>query len=205
PDALLAAVAALADEGKTYDAAHLLTRQRSATHCSAAVTAAARRLAGLAATDTQRADLLSTAVTCAAAQVDEALQRDLLALDAATRGLADRGRNLKVLLVTVDLALRSRRWEVLDALVGSPAYVERWLDGGAAAATAALVAHHAAGVLRGVPRTPASTQRAFAALCARPAADLATLRAEAAAVRAPGAGAARAEQALKTLVTSAHP
>ena len=157
---------ALADEGKTYDAAHLLTRQRSATHCSAAVTGLARRLAGLAATDTQRADLLSTAVTCAAAQVDEALQRDLLALDAATRGLADRGRNLKVLLVTVDLALRARRWEVLAALVGSPTYVERWLDGGAAAATAALVAHHAAGVLRGVPRAPASTERA-SSRCAR--------------------------------------
>jgi hypothetical protein len=203
PDALLAAVAALADEGKTYDATHLLTRQRSATHCSAGVTALARRLAGLAATDTQRADLLSTAVTCAAAQVDEALQRDLLALDAATRGLADRGRNLKVLLVTVDLALRSRRWDVLDALVGSAGYVERWLDGGAAAATAALVAHHAAGVLRGVPRAAGDTERAYTMLCAQPAPDLAALCAEATAVRRPRASPARAEQALATLVTAA--
>lgn len=148
PDAFTQAVEALRADGRVYDAAVLLSRQRQESHCSPAITGAARALGRAASLGPSlRADLLSVAVNCTSAALTDAVVEDLLALEAETRRLPDLGRNLRVVFFVVELGLRDRRWDVLARLAGQPDFVERWMRVSPYAATAALLIGHAAAAL----------------------------------------------------------
>jgi hypothetical protein len=206
PDAFTRAVQALTSEGKDYEAAVLLARQRAGAHCNPTLGAAARTLgAGSALPASLRADLLSVAINCSASNLDDRVIADVIALDATTRALADPTRNFKVLLFSTDLALRARRWDLLVKMAAQPDFVSRWLDGSPAAGTAALLVDHAAAVLSGAKVDVERTKNAFQVFCQTFAsADRAELCADVEALRKGGADArARAEQGLGRLVTAA--
>ncbi|AUX42755.1 uncharacterized protein SOCE26_041880 [Sorangium cellulosum] len=152
PDAFTAAVEALRQGGRLYDAGVLLARQRRDGHCGPLVLAAARALGRAPALGPAlRADLLSVAVSCAAAALDASVVDDLMALDDATRALPDLGRNLKVVLFATELAVREQRWDVLARLSKQPELVERWAGVSAGASATALLIQTAAAVLAGEP------------------------------------------------------
>jgi hypothetical protein len=178
PDAFTAAVEALVQGGRLYDAGVLLARQRREGHCGPRVLAAARALGRAPALGPAlRADLLSVAVRCAAAALDDAVVDDLLALDGETRALPDLGRNLNVVLFATELSARAGRWDLLAKLAKQPAFVDRWMAEDADAAATALLIEAAAAALAGepLPRSGGARERlcgapptgARAALCAQ--------------------------------------
>jgi hypothetical protein len=190
PDAFTRAVEDLRASGRLYDAATLLTRQRREGHCGPLILAAARAL-GRSTTlgPLVRADLLSVAVNCTAAVGGPDVAADLLALDAATRALADPGRSLKVLLSVADLAARTDQWALLDQLVTQPDFLDRWSTVHPTAAAAALLFAHASAVVAGRAVDLDKTRAAYDLVCTIfPPGDRAEVCADLAALRAPPAG-----------------
>ncbi|WP_437986881.1 hypothetical protein [Sorangium sp. So ce117] len=152
PDAFTAAVEALRQSGRLYDAGVMLARQRREGHCGPAVLAAARALGRAPSLGPAlRADLLSVAVRCAAAALDASVVDDLMALDGETRALPDLGRNLKVVLFATELAVREQRWDVLSRLSKQPDFVGRFRGEDEGAAATARLIEAAAAVLAGDP------------------------------------------------------
>ncbi|WP_437593692.1 hypothetical protein [Sorangium sp. So ce1000] len=155
PDAFTAAVEALRQSGRLYDASVMLARQRREGHCGPVVLAAARALGRAPSLGpAMRADLLSVAVRCAAASLDSSVVDDLLALDNETRALPDLGRNLKVVLFATELAVREQRWDVLSRLSKQPDFVGRFRGESEGAAATARLIETAAAVLAGEPAPP---------------------------------------------------
>ncbi|WP_437978506.1 hypothetical protein WMF11_19225 [Sorangium sp. So ce295] len=152
PDAFTAAVEALRQSGRLYDAGVMLARQRREGHCGPVVLAAARALGRAPSLGPAlRADLLSVAVRCAAAALDASVVDDLMALDGETRALPDLGRNLKVVLFATELAVREQRWDVLSRLSKQPDFVGRFRGASEDAAATARLIEAAAAVLAGEP------------------------------------------------------
>ncbi|WP_437900543.1 hypothetical protein [Sorangium sp. So ce124] len=181
PDAFTAAVEALRQSGRLYDAGVMLARQRREGHCGPVVLAAARALGRAPSLGPAlRADLLSVAVRCAAAALDASVVDDLMALDGETRALPDLGRNLKVVLFATELAVREQRWDVLSRLSKQPDFVGRFRGESESAATTARLIEAAAAVLSGEPAPrDAPGDGARDAPCGEPlAGDLAALCAE---------------------------
>jgi hypothetical protein len=150
PDAFVRAVEALRTDGRLYDAAVLLTRQRHESHCNPALVAAARSLGrstmlGPVLTN----DLLSVAVNCSLADPDKAMEDDILVLDADTRKMADPMRNFRLALFVAELGERTGRWGPLGRLTAQPDFVSRWARQSSTATAAALVLDHAAAILNG--------------------------------------------------------
>ena len=186
PDALTRAVDDLRADGRLYDAATLLTRQRREGHCGPRILAASRAL-GRAPTlgPLVRADLLSVAVNCTAAAGGADVSADLLALDAATRALPDPARRLKVLLSVAELATRTDQFALLDQLASQPDFVDRWMTVHPTAATAALLFAHASAVIAGRPLDLEKTRAAYQLVCELyPPGDRAEICADLAALRA---------------------
>ena len=156
PDAFMTAVEELRAEGNLYDAATLLARHRRPGHCSPAILAASRSLAG---NDTLgpvlRADLYSTAINCSLPSITPELTQDLASLDAETRKLPDPGRNLDVVLFATELSLRTGRFEPLAKLASAPDFVERWMNVSPRASVAALLIQHAVSALS-APSAPSA-------------------------------------------------
>ncbi|WP_437627121.1 hypothetical protein [Sorangium sp. So ce1151] len=209
PDAFTAAVEALRQSGRPYDAGVMLARQRREGHCGPLVLAAARALGREPSLGPAlRADLLSVAVRCAAAALDASVIDDVMALDDATRALPDLGRNLKVVLFATELAARAQRWDVLARLAKQPEFVARWLGESDEAAATALLIEAAAAALAGEPAPRgAQVNSARERLCGQPpAGDRAALCAE---LQRLGAGPAperqqRAKDALERLLEAAR-
>ena len=192
PDAFTRAVEDLRAGGRLYDAATLLTRQRREGHCGPLILASTRAL-GRAPTlgPLVRADLLSVAVNCTAALGGAEVASDLLALDAATRALADPGRSLEVLLSVADLAARTDQWTLLDQLVSQPDFLDRWTSVHPTAAAAALLFAHASAVVAGRAVDLDKTRAAYDLACTiYPPGDRAEVCADLAALRAAPAGSA---------------
>lgn len=191
PDAFTRAVEDLRAGGRLYDAATLLTRQRREGHCGPLILAAARALGrSTALGPLVRADLLSVAVNCTAAVGGAEVAADLLALDAATRALANPARSLEVLLSIADLAARTDQWALLDQLVIQPDFLDRWSAVHPTAAAAALLFAHASAVVAGRAVDLEKTRAAYDLVCTiYPPGDRAEVCADLAALRAPPAGA----------------
>ncbi|WP_437682506.1 hypothetical protein [Sorangium sp. So ce131] len=209
PDAFTAAVEALRQGGRLYDAGVLLARQRRDGHCGPLVLAAARALGREPSLGPAlRADLLSVAVSCAAAALDASVVDDLMALDDETRALPDLDRNLKVVLFAAELAAREQRWDVLARLAKQPELVERWTGVNAGAAATALVLQTAAAALAGEP--PPRDRGAIERICGPdPSGDRAEPCAEAERLLAAGAlpepqRRQRAKEALERLLAAAR-
>ncbi len=166
PDAFSRAVLELRADGRVDDAAVLLTRHRKESHCNPAMVATARALGRDASLGhALRTDLLSLAVNCSAAGLDQAVADDLLALDAETRRFADPTRNFHLMLFVADAAGRAGRWDVLERLAAEPGFVDRWLSQSPVAAAAALVVDHAATLLAGHTIDPARTRGTYDLVC----------------------------------------
>ncbi|MDC0745088.1 hypothetical protein [Polyangium mundeleinium] len=164
PDAFTRATLELASAGRVYDAALLLARQRQPSHCNPSLLSAARsigrsKLLG----PSLRADTLSVAVNCA--PLDDAALDDLAALDADTTALADRSRNLSVLVFATELGLTRDRWDVLAKLARSPTFVSRWLDTTPHASLFALVLAHAVAILAKEPTLAEPASRSYDLFC----------------------------------------
>jgi hypothetical protein len=187
PDAFTKAAEDLRADGHLYDAAALLTRQRRDSHCSGGIVAAARSLGRTAALGPQvRSDLLSVALNCAIATGGADVAADLLALDDATRKLADPAPNLKVLLSIADLGVRTDQWGLLARLTEQPEFVERWMSIHPTAATGALVLEHAAAAIEGGAVNLEKTRAAYELLCETfPPGDRADACSDVKALRAP--------------------
>ena len=210
PDAFTRAVEELRADGKGYEAAVLLTRQRHPNHCSPALVAAARALGRSALLGPAlRADLLSSAVNCAALSGGPEVEADVLALDDETRRLPDPSRSLKLLVSIADLAARTDRWELLGKLVDKPDLMGRWMGVHPNAAAAALLLDHAVTAIRGQAVALERTKETYQLLCETfPSADRAEMCAAIAGLRAPlrGPMAERqrlAKEAVRKLVASA--
>ncbi len=173
PDAFTRSVEELRGGGREDEAAALLARQRRDGHCSPKLLAASRALGrSQALLPGSRADMLTVAVNCAGADAGADLEKDLAALDAETRKLADPMRNLKVMLFAADLALRVDRPQLLLSLVRAPGFVDRFLPISGNAVAFALVLHHAAFTLAGEALDPAPTEATFSLVCGSfPSAD----------------------------------
>jgi hypothetical protein len=190
PDAFTRAVEDLRAGGRLYDAATLLTRQRREGHCGPLILAASRAL-GRPPTlgPLVRADLLSGAINCTAAAGGPEVSADLLALDAATRALADPTRSLKVLLSIADLAARTDQWALLDELVQQPDFIDRWMTVHPTAAAAALLFAHASAVIADRPMDLEKTRPAYELVCELfPPGERVEVCADLAALRAPPRG-----------------
>ena len=164
PDAFTRATLELASAGRVYDAALLLARQRQPSHCNPSLLSAARsigrsKLLG----PSLRADTLSVAVNCA--PLDDTALDDLAALDADTTALADRSRNLSVLVFATELGLTRDRWDVLVKLARSPTFVSRWLDTTPQASLFALVLAHAVAILAKEPALAEPASRSYDLFC----------------------------------------
>lgn len=146
PDAFTRAVGELVSGGRVYDAAVLLARQRQPTHCNPNLVAAARAVGRSSAVGRSlRADVLSVAVNCSL--LDDATLADIALVDIETSQLADRGRNLALLMFAAELGIARARWDVLGRLAKSPTFVSRWLDTNPKAAMFAAVLAQATSVL----------------------------------------------------------
>ncbi|MEP7124392.1 MAG: hypothetical protein ABJE95_25920 [Byssovorax sp.] len=191
PDTFARAVSDLRAAGHLYDAATLLARQRREGHCGPQILAATRALGrSTALGPLVRADLLSVAVNCTAAVGGPEVAADLLALDAATRALADPARSLKVLLSVADLAARTDQWALLDQLVIQPDFLDRWSAVHPTAAAAALLFAHASAVVAGRAIDLDKTRAAYDLACTLyPPGDRAEVCADLLALRASPAGA----------------
>lgn len=166
PDAFTRATLELSAAGRTYDAAILLARQRQPTHCNPSLLAAARSIGRSPALGASlRADVLSVAVNCAS--LDNGALDDIAALDAETSSLADRSRNLALLVFAAELGLARDRWDVLAKLAKSPTFVSRWLDTTPQASLVAVALARAAAVLASDPSLAEPTARPFALFCAQ--------------------------------------
>ncbi len=166
PDAFTHAVEALHGDGRAYEAAVLLTRQRREGHCSPTLSNVARSLGRSPLLGPSvRADLLAVAVNCAAASPDARFDDDVLAMDLETRSLPDASRNFRLVLFVSDLSLRARRFDLLARLASQPRFVDRWTQLDPAAVTAALVIDHAALVLTGKPIPPDAERARYELVC----------------------------------------
>ncbi|EYF01514.1 Hypothetical protein CAP_8075 [Chondromyces apiculatus DSM 436] len=215
PDAFTQAVEALRADGLLYDAAVLLTRQRQEGHCNPVLISAARAFGRAPALGPSlRADALSVAVNCTSASLNDAAVDDLLTLHAETRLLPDLNRNLRIVLTIADLAMQTKRWDLLTRLTAEPDFVEQWMRVSPQAATIALLLTQVAATvaLQGTtaPASTASTA-SYDLLCQTfPPGDRAALCADIAALRTvpgrPPSGLApeqrhrRAEDALRRLL-----
>jgi hypothetical protein len=213
PDAFTRAVEALRTDGRIYEAAVLLTRQRQEGHCGPALVGAARALGRAPALGPAlRADLHSVAVNCTSTTLSDAVADDLLALDRDTRLLPDLGRNLRVVLSVAELAQRAQRWDLLERLVAQPDFVDRWMKVSPHAATAALLIEQAAALTadRLAPARPGATA-AHDLLCQTfPPGDRAGLCEDLTALRSaralpPEQRRRRAEEALRRLIAEPAP
>lgn len=147
PDAFLAAVDSLRAGGKTYDAAVLFTRHRPPVHCSPVIVKTARDLGREPSLgNALRVDLLSVALNCSTAKLDEAFLKDVATLDRETRKLANPFRAFRLLLFLADLSLREDRLDVLSTATADVGFLERWMAIDPTMATAAMAMHHAAAV-----------------------------------------------------------
>lgn len=107
-------------DGRPYEAATLLARQRRDNH-AAAILAAARSLGRLPTLGPLlRADLLSAAINCSISGGGADSECDSASLDEETRRLPDPGRNLKVLLSVADSGRASDQWALLIKLAEQP-------------------------------------------------------------------------------------
>ena len=187
PDAFTRAMEDLRADGRPYEAATLLTRQRRDNHCSPAILGAARAL-GRAPTlgPLLRADLLSVAINCSISGGGAELESDLVALDDETRKLPDPSRNLKVLLSVAELSARADQWGLLTRLAAQPDLWDRWMSVHPGAAAAALLIGHAVPVINGGAPDLEKTRSAYQLLCETfPPGDRAEVCAEIKALRAP--------------------
>jgi hypothetical protein len=209
PDAFTRAVEDLRADGKIYDAAILLARQKHPSQCTPTVVATARALGRSPALGPWiRSDLLSSAVNCTAAAGGADVEADLLQIDADTRKLPDPSRNVRLVLSVADLALRSDRWAMLAKLVEQPDFIAHWMGLHPNAATAALLLDHAVAAIEGRPVALDRTKASRDLLCETfRSSERAELCALVDALRAPLAGpmAERqrvAKDAVRKLVTS---
>jgi hypothetical protein len=164
PDAFTRAVEALRAEGRPYDAAVLLARQRRPSHCNPTLLAAARALGRAPSVGPSlRADVLTVAVNCAPEGTSNL--DDLATLDAETTRMADPSRNLALLVFTAQLGLQRDNWQPLAHLARSPTFVDRWLDTSPRAVLFALALAQAATVLGGDPRPGPSSDAARDLFC----------------------------------------
>lgn len=150
PDAFTQAVTRLFAEGRDYDGAALLTRQRRDTHCSPALVSAARAVAAKDGLGPEiGSDLLSVSVNCNATRLTPELESDLLALDARSSKLGDLSRNLSVLVFTSNLSVHHQSYDTLAKLTERPGFLDRWMGTSPRVASTALLVSRAAFVLAG--------------------------------------------------------
>jgi hypothetical protein len=96
-----------------------------------------------------RADVLSVAINCSL--LDDATLADISLVDSETSKLADRGRNLSLLVFAAELGVARDRWDVLGRIAKNPTFVSRWLDTNPQAALFAAVLAQAASILAKEP------------------------------------------------------
>jgi hypothetical protein len=150
PDSFTRAVGELVTAGRAYDAAVLLARQRQPTHCNPNLVTAARTIGRSPAVGRSlRADVLSVAINCSL--LDDATLADISLVDSETSKLADRGRNLSLLVFAAELGVARDRWDVLGRIAKNPTFVSRWLDTNPQAALFAAVLAQAASILAKEP------------------------------------------------------
>jgi hypothetical protein len=166
PDAFTRAVEELRADGRAYEAAVLLARQRHENHCNPAILSASRTLGRQALLGPLlRSDLLSTALNCGVAAGGPEVDADLVALDDNTRVLPDATRNLKVMLSVAELAVNTDRWGLITKLTTQPEFVDRWMSVHPSAATAALAIAHAVPAMNGGAVDLAKTKPSYDLLC----------------------------------------
>ncbi len=166
PDAFTRAVEELRADGKIYDAAILLTRQKHPNHCSPTLVAAARAMGRSPLLGPWiRSDLLSSAVNCTAASGSPEVEADLVQIDEDTRKIPDPTRNLRMVLSIADLATRTDQWKMLTRLVDQPDFVSRWMSIHPNAAAAALLLDHAVAAINGQPVALERTKPSYQLLC----------------------------------------
>lgn len=121
PDAFKAALDATLAAGASYDAAVMLSRLRKETHCSPALVSTARALAGTAGLHDEVAlDLLLVALGCSTTAATEEARADFTALGERAARAVDPGRALHALLFAENVALRTERFELIDAVATDP-------------------------------------------------------------------------------------
>jgi hypothetical protein len=198
PDAFTRAVEELRADGRLYDAAILLTRQRRDNHCSPAILSAARSLARSPILGPfVRSDLRSAAINCSIAGGGPELAADVMALDEETRRLPDPTRNLKVMLSLAELAARTDQWELLTTLSSQPDFVDRWMSVHPNAAAAALLVAHAVPAVHGSAADLEKTREAYDLLCETfPPGERASLCEQIRKLRAPSAASSTERQRL---------
>jgi hypothetical protein len=190
PDAFTRAVEELRADGKVYDAAILLARQKRAAHCNPTIVTAARELGRSPILGPWiRADLLYAAVNCTAATSGPELEADLVQIDQDTRRLPDPMRNLSLILGVADVASRTDQWKTLARLVKEPDFIGRWMSIHPNAAAAALLLDHAVATIEGQPVALERTKATRELLCETfKAPDRAELCGQIDALRAPLTG-----------------
>jgi hypothetical protein len=190
PDLFTRAVEELRGDGKLYDAAVLLARQKHPNHCSPTIVTASRALGRSPLLGPgMRADLLASAVNCTATTGGPEVLADVLALDDETRAVPDPMHGLRFTLSMAELASRSDKWETLGKLAERPGFVDRWMSIHPNAAAAALLLDHAAAAINGVAVNLEKTRTSYQLLCETfPPGDRAALCAMIAGLRAPLTG-----------------
>ncbi len=212
PDAFTRAEEELRADGKIYDAAILLTRQKHPSHCNPTLVVAARALGRSPILGPWiRSDLLGAAVNCTAVAGGPEVEADLARIDEDTRRLPDPARNLRMVLSVAELATRTDQWGMLTRLVDKPDFVGRWMSIHPNAAAAALLLDHAVTAIGGQPVALERTRGSYELLCETfKSEERADICGTLAALRAPLAGpmAERqrmAKEAVKKLTASASP
>ncbi len=177
PDKFLDAVAKLADAGKSYDAAVLLTKHRRADHCSASVTSKLSQLADkMKGAPTVRADLLSALVNCTTGATSPEVAKSLAALDDELVRVGDPMRSAQLALFSAAITVKTDAIEPLAAVVLRPDFLPRWRRQSPEILGVALALDHAATILSGKPVRVDETAHDFALLCSdTPPADRAPL------------------------------
>jgi hypothetical protein len=177
PDKFLDAVGHLAEAGKSYDAAVLLTKHRRPDHCSAAVTEKISALADkMKGAPVARADLLSALVNCTTGAPPPEVARSLGVLDEELLKVGDPMRSAQLSLFAAALTLKTGSSEPLAAVALRPGFLDRWRRQNPEVLTVALAIDHAASILAGKPVKVDETARDFALLCSEsPPADRAQL------------------------------
>ncbi len=166
PDAFTRAVAEVVSAGHMYDAAVLLARQRQPSHCNQNLVTAARAAARSPAVGHNlRADVSSVAINCSL--LDEATLADITLVDVETSKLADRGRQLSLLVFAAELGIARDRWDVLGRLAKNPTFVARWLDTNPRAAMFAAVLAQATSILAKDPDAAAAAKNVVDLFCVK--------------------------------------
>lgn len=166
PDAFLAAVDAVMNEKKLYDASVMLGRFRRGDHCSKAVfdrlTPLTDRFATVPAV---RADLQSVRVNCSTGAAPTELSEALSALDDSLVLVGDAHRSVETVLFAAAASFQLGSWEPLEAVALKKDFLARWESRAPETLFAGLVFDHAATILHGDPVRVEATKPQFDLLC----------------------------------------